>query len=352
MSQRHARRCDGMDHDGQAERTVTRRYFLNEPDDFVIEAAEGLALAHPGIAVEREPLYLYRATPAGGKVALLSGGGTGHEPLHAGFIGPGMLDAAVPGSVFASPTAIQIAAATRRVDTGAGVLHIVKNYTGDVLNFAIAAEICADEGIRVERVLVDDDVATDIAGSRVGRRGTAAALVVEKICGAAAQAGTGLSELKRLGHEVTDKCRSIALALDACTHPGTGRKSFELGPDEVEFGVGIHGERGRSRMPFATANEMLANLLEPLLLALRLKASDSVIAVVNGLGSTHLTEQYLMTRCLHQQLSSRSIEVARILTGSYVTALDMAGISITLTLADERLLRLWDAPVDTPALRW
>lgn len=331
---------------------MSHRYFINDPDEFVVQACEGLTLAHPTIAMEREPLYLYRAKPAANKVALLSGGGTGHEPLHVGFIGTGMLDAAVPGEIFASPNAIQLAAATQRVNGGRGVLHIVKNYTGDVLNFSIAAELAADEGIDVKRVLVDDDVATDIAGSRVGRRGTAATLVVEKICGAAAEAGADLAALVQLGQQVAARSRSMALSLDACTHPGTGKKSFDLAADQIEFGVGIHGERGRSRIGFASADELLAQLLDPLVSAMELKRGDAVIGIVNGLGSTHLTEQYLMTRSLHRQLGGRGIAIARTLTGSYVTALDMSGISITLVQADEEFVRLWDAPVNTPALRW
>lgn len=331
---------------------MSHRYFINDPDEFVLEAAEGLTLAHPEIDWQREPFFLHRRTPAHNKVALLSGGGTGHEPLHAGFIGPGMLDCAVPGAVFASPTAFQINAATQHVDTGQGVLHIVKNYTGDVLNFSIAAEIAADEGIQVARVLVDDDLATDIAGSRTGRRGTAATLVVEKICGAAAEAGMGLEALAELGHDVVARSRSMALSLDACTHPGTGRQSFDLPADQVEFGVGIHGERGRGRIPFDQADALVAQLVAPLVQALALRPDSPVLAIVNGLGATHLTELYLLTRSLHRQLAQRQIPVARTLTGSYVTALDMSGVSITLTRIDEPLLRWWDAAVHTPALRW
>src|SRR5690625_360074 len=338
---------------------MAHRFFSNDPDSFVIEAVEGLTIAHPGIAMERDPLYVYRAERVAdqaqrpfGKVALVSGGGTGHEPLHAGFIGAGMLDAAVPGAVFASPTAIQVAAATQRVAGGGGVLHIIKNYTGDVINFKIAAELCADEGIEVRHVLVADDVATDIADSRVGRRGTGATLVVEKICGAAAEEGADLDKLVQLGEAVGENARSMALALDAGTHPGTGKKSFELGPNEVEFGVGIHGERGRKRIEFGLADDLVAKLLEPLREALALERGDAVIAIVNGLGSTQLTEQYLLTRSLRNLLDDQGIEMRRVLTGSYVTALDMSGISITLVRAQDEFVRLWDAPVNTPALRW
>lgn len=331
---------------------MAHRYFSNDPDEFVSEAVEGLTIAHPTIAMERDPLYVYRAQRPSNKVALLSGGGTGHEPLHAGFIGAGMLDAAVPGAVFASPTAIQVAAATRKVAGERGVLHIIKNYTGDVINFKIAAELCADEGIEVQHVLVADDVATDIAESRVGRRGTGATLAVEKICGAAAEEGADLATLVKLGESVGENARSMALALDACTHPGTGKKSFELAADEVEFGVGIHGERGRKRIPFTAADDLVAQLLDPLREALTLQRGDGVIAIVNGLGSTQLTEQYVLTRALRNLLDGQGIEMQRVLTGSYVTALDMSGISITLVRANDEFLRLWDAPVDTPALRW
>lgn len=331
---------------------MTHRFFMNDPDDFVTEAAEGLALTNPDLVVERTPLFIKRREVPAGKVALVSGGGTGHEPLHAGFVGDGMLDAAVPGAVFASPTAIQVAEATKSVDAGAGVLHIIKNYTGDVLNFNIAAELAADENVQVESVLVDDDVATDIEGSRVGRRGTGSTLIVEKICGAAARRGDSLSELADLGRRVVSHSRSIALALDACTHPITGKKSFELAPDEVEFGVGIHGERGRGRIPFTSANELVEQLLDSLVPAVGVNSGDDVIAFVNGLGATQLTEQYVVTGAVHNSLQKRGINVARTLTGSYVTALDMSGVSITLTRADQEFLELWDAPVTTSGLRW
>lgn len=331
---------------------MAHRYLMNDSEEFVAEAAEGLTLTEPSIVLEREPLYLRRRDLNPQKVGIVSGGGTGHEPLHAGFVGVGMLDAAVPGAVFASPTAGQVAAATRAVDSGRGVLQIVKNYTGDVLNFSIAAEFCEDDGVTVRRVLVDDDVATDIEGSRVGRRGTAATLVVEKLCGAAAEKGLPLDDLVTLGERVVGSTRSMALALDACTHPGTGMKSFELADDEVEFGVGIHGERGRSRVPNEGADALVERLVSPLVEALSLTDSDQVIAIVNGLGATHLTEQYVVTRAVHRALAERGIRIARTLTGSYVTALDMSGVSITLSKADEQMLDLWDAPVKTPGLTW
>lgn len=331
---------------------MARRYLLNDPVDFVVESLEGLVAGNPGLVLEREPLFIRRRELVSKKVGLVSGGGSGHEPLHAGFVGEGMLDVAVPGAVFASPTALQIAKATESADSGAGVLHIVKNYTGDVLNFSIAAELVADAGTQIEQVLVDDDVATDIEGSRVGRRGTGASLVVEKVCGAAAQRGDSLASVAELGREVVGKSRSIALALEACTHPSTGMKSFELAENEVEFGVGIHGERGRSRVAFGSADELVDSLLSVLKEALNLRAGDRVLAFINGLGATHLSEQYLITRAVHQQLDKLGVRIERTLTGSYVTALDMVGISITLTRVDDDFLRLWDAAVNTPALKW
>jgi dihydroxyacetone kinase-like protein len=263
-----------------------------------------------------------------------------------------MLDAAVPGGIFASPTAAQVEAATRAVDRGAGVLHVVKNYTGDLINFGLAAELAADDGIEVERVVVDDDLATDGIEDGPGRRGTAAVIVVEKACGAAAERGAPLAELVALGRRISDGSRTMAVALQAGAHPGQSRPSFELGPDEVEFGVGIHGERGIDRRAFRPAAELAEQLVEPLVGALDLRSGDAVIAIVNGLGSTHPLELSTMFRETTRLLEPRAITVARALVGPYVTSLDMAGCSITLVRADDELLDLWDAPVQTPALRW
>jgi len=338
-----------------AEPSRGRRAFVNDPLDLVAEALEGLALAHPGrLEVHHDPAFVARApdpADAAPRVALVSGGGSGHEPLHTGFVGAGMLDAAVPGAVFTSPTAAQIAAATRAVDRGRGVLHIVKNYTGDVLNFSIAAELAGDDGIAVERVLVDDDLATDREDGP-GRRGTAAVVVVEKVCGAAAARGAPLADVAALGRRVVEAARTMALALEPPTHPGQSRPSFDLEPHEIELGVGIHGERGVGRIPFAGAAELTPRLAEPVLDGLRLGAGDRTIAVVNGLGATHPLELTVVFRELCALLDARGVTVARSLVGSYVTALDMAGCSITLVRADDELLDLWDAPVDTPALRW
>ncbi|MBB5435585.1 dihydroxyacetone kinase subunit DhaK [Nocardiopsis composta] len=327
------------------------RQLVNDPDDLVSEALQGLEQAHPELVRHhRDPDFLTRTKPAD-KVALVSGGGSGHEPLHTGFVGVGMLDAAVPGAVFASPTAYQVRAAIRAADRGRGVLLIIKNYTGDVLNFGIAAELAADEGIEVRTVLVDDDLATE-SDSGPGRRGTAAVVAVEKICGAAAERGASLDELAALAERVTGSARTLALALAACTHPGQRRPSFELADDEVEFGVGIHGERGTGRRPFAPVRELVAGLTAPIVGALGLAAGDSVIAIVNGLGSTHALELSAAHRELRAHLDARGIAVARSLVGSYVTALDMRGCSVTLLRADDELVDLWDAPVRTPSLTW
>jgi dihydroxyacetone kinase-like protein len=330
---------------------VSRRHLINAPDDVVPEALEGLALTYPDL-VTYEPgsaLVLRRVlTP--GKVGLVSGGGSGHEPLHAGFVGTGMLDVAVSGAVFASPTALQIHAGTRAADQGAGVLQIVKNYTGDVLNFQIAGEIAADDGVPVASVLVDDDLAT--TSSKVGRRGTAAVVAVEKICGAAAEAGADLAALAVLGRRVVGSSRSLALALAAGAHPGDAAPAFALPDDLVELGVGIHGERGTGRVPFASADELVDQLVDPLVADLGLDGSGPVIAIVNGLGGTYPIQLSIAARAVHRRLGVHGVRVARSLVGSYVTSLDMHGLSVTLVRADEELLRLWDAPVRTPALTW
>ena len=330
---------------------MSRRQLLNAPEDVVPEALEGLALTHPDL-VTYEPgaalVLRRRFTP--GKVGLVSGGGSGHEPLHAGFVGVGMLDVAVAGAVFASPTALQIHAGTTAAAQGAGVLQVVKNYTGDVLNFQIAREIAADEGVEVAAVLVDDDLAT--TGTKVGRRGTAAVVAVEKVCGAAAEAGADLATLAALGRRVVDASRSLALALEAGTHPGGTEPAFTLPDDLVELGVGIHGERGTGRVPFGRADDLVDQLVGPLVDDLALDGAEPVLAIVNGLGGTSPLQLSVVARRVHRHLATRGVAVARSLVGSYVTSLDMQGVSVTLVRADDELLRLWDAPVRTPALTW
>jgi len=334
---------------------MAHRHFVNDPQRIVEEALEGLELAHGALVRwNREPSFVVRAELGRAeKVGVISGGGSGHEPLHTGFVGLGMLDAAAPGGIFASPTAEQVHGATAAVDRGRGVVHVVKNYTGDVINFGIAAELAAAGGVAVERVLVDDDVATDRAEDEgPGRRGTGATVVVEKACGAAAERGASLEEVAAVGRRVAASARSMAVALSAGTHPGERQPSFELPDDEIELGVGIHGERGVGRVPFAPAAELAPQLVEPVVGALGLARGERVLALVNGLGSTHQLELLVMFREAHRILDRLGIGVARVLVGSYVTSLDMAGCSVTLVRADDELLELWDAPVRTPALVW
>jgi phosphoenolpyruvate---glycerone phosphotransferase subunit DhaK len=333
---------------------VSRRQFVNEPQDFVAEALEGLELAHPSLVRwNRDPSFVIRADDDDAeRVAVISGGGSGHEPLHTGFVGRGMLDAAVPGGIFASPSVLQIKAATDAVHRGRGVVHVVKNYTGDVINFGMAAELAGDDGIEVRSVLVDDDVATDTSDGGPGRRGTAAVIAVEKVCGAAAERGASLDEIAALGARVAGSARTLADALHACTHPGADRPSFDLGDGEIELGVGIHGERGVARQAVAPARELALLLARPVAETLGLERGDRVLAIVNGLGSTTPLELNVVFREVVTFLDGIGVTVARSLVGPYVTSLDMAGCSVTLARMDDELLDLWDAPVRTPALTW
>lgn len=330
------------------------RHIVNRPESAAEEALEGLALTHPQLlAYDRQAGIVTRAHPARNKVGLVSGGGSGHEPLHAGFVGTGMLDVAVPGALFASPTALQVHQGTVAADSGRGVVQIVKNYTGDVLNFQIAGEIAEDDdAVKTEVVLVDDDLATSTDEDGPGRRGTAAVLAVEKICGAAAEAGAELGEVAALGRRVARNARTLSLALTAGTHPGAREAAFVLPEGEVELGVGIHGERGTGRIPFADADTLITQLVDPLTDALGLRRGSSVIAIVNGLGGTCPLELSIAARSVHHRLASLGITVERSLADSYVTSLDMHGVSVTLLPAEDDLLPLWDAPVRTPALTW
>lgn len=325
--------------------------FINDPADVVAQALTGLAAAHPELRVDTEEQYIVRAdAPRPGKVGLVSGGGSGHEPLHGGFVGPGMLDAACPGEVFTSPVPDQILAATKAVDGGAGVVHIVKNYTGDVMNFQLAAELATDEGISVETVLVDDDVAVEDSTWTAGRRGTGATLLVEKVIGARAEEGGKLAEIAALGREVNTASGSFAYALTAVTTPAAGRPGFDLPDDEIEAGVGIHGEPGRRREKLRPAKELTRSALDAILDAKSF--TGPVIVLVNGLGGTPLIELYLIFGEVAAYLEERGVPIARQLVGNYVTSLDMAGMSLTLCQATDEMIRLWDAPVRTPGLRW
>jgi len=328
--------------------------FINGPADVVSDALLGIEAAHPDLRVDHANKIIYRGdAPRPGKVGLISGGGSGHEPLHGGFVGLGMLDAACCGEVFTSPVPDQMLEATRSVDGGAGVLHIVKNYTGDVMNFEMAAELAAAEtGAEVISVVTDDDVAVQDSTWTAGRRGVGVTVLLEKIAGAAAELGRPLKEVADIAREVNANGRSMGVALTSCTVPANGKPTFELGESDIELGVGIHGEPGRRRVPHAPAKEVAAMLVEPVLKDLPFNRGDSVIAFVNGLGGTPLIELYLMYNEVAQILSAHGIGVARSLVGPYITSLDMAGCSVTLLRTSDELLRLWDAPVRTPALRW
>ncbi|KUH38829.1 MULTISPECIES: dihydroxyacetone kinase subunit DhaK [Streptomyces] len=327
------------------------RMLINVPETVVADALRGFAAAHPELTVDVENrVVVRRDAPVAGKVALVSGGGSGHEPLHAGFVGPGMLSAACPGEVFTSPVPDQMVRAAAAVDSGAGVLFVVKNYTGDVLNFDMAAELAEDEGVQVARVLVDDDVAVSDSLYTAGRRGTGATLFVEKIAGAAAEEGAPLERVESIARRVNAASRSFGVALSACSTPAKGGPTFDLPPGELELGVGIHGEPGRERRPMMTSREIADVAVDVVLDDLR--PSGPVLLLVNGMGGTPLLELYGFGAEVHRVLGERGVPVARTLVGSYVTSLDMAGASVTLCRADEELLRLWDAPVRTPALRW
>ncbi|MFC4242476.1 dihydroxyacetone kinase subunit DhaK [Gryllotalpicola reticulitermitis] len=327
--------------------------LINRPDDVLADSLVGYASAHPEVRVDHERRIVYRTEPKErGKVAVVSGGGTGHEPLHGGYVGRGMLDAAVAGEVFTSPTPDQVAAAIAGVDGGAGVLQIVKNYTGDVMNFDMAAELAAAEtGVQVETVLVADDVAVEDSLFTAGRRGVGTTVLVEKIVGAAAEEGRDLASLAALGRRVSESGRSMGMALTSCTVPAAGKPTFELPDDEMEIGVGIHGEPGRHREKVGPASEIAKLLVEPVLDDLDFTGAP-VIALLNGLGGTPLIELYLMYGEVAKLLEAAGVTVARRLVGNYITSLDMAGSSLTLLRADDELLSLWDAPVVTPGLRW
>src|ERR687893_2720946 len=328
---------------------------INAPERVVEDMLRGMERAHGGlIRVIPEANVVVRAdAPVEGKVALVSGGGSGHEPLHGGFVGLGMLDAACAGAVFTSPVPDQMAAATRAVDGGAGVLHIVKNYTGDVMNFEMAAELVEmEEGTEVRAVVTNDDVAVTDSLYTAGRRGVGVTVLLEKIVGAAAEQGRSLPELADLATRVNDSGRSMGMALTSCTVPAAGKPTFTLGEDEMEIGIGIHGEPGRSRVPLAPAREIAAQLVDPILADLPYAAGDAVIAFLNGMGGTPLLELYVMYAEVAALLEGAGITVARSLVGNYMTSLDMAGCSVTLLRVDDELLGLWDAPVHTPGLRW
>src|SRR6187200_707375 len=327
--------------------------LINSPDDVVRDALRGMEAAHGDrLRISYDPYMVVRKdAPVQGKVGIISGGGSGHEPMHGGFVGPGMLDAACPGEVFTSPTPDQMLEATKAVNGGAGVLHVVKNYTGDVMNFDMAADMGKAEDIEVESVLTNDDVAVQDSLYTAGRRGVGVTVLLEKICGGAADDGRSLHEVAELGRRVNANGRSMGMALTPCITPGSGEPSFELADDEMEIGIGIHGEPGRYREKLAPASDIVDRLATAIVEDLPYESGDKVLAFVNGMGGTPLIELYIVFRELNRFLGDRGITIERQLIGNYITSLEMAGCSITLLRLDDELTRLWDAPCETPALR-
>ncbi|WP_309069222.1 dihydroxyacetone kinase subunit DhaK [Microbacterium sp.] len=325
--------------------------LINSPDTVLADALRGVAAAHPELSVDLENRVVAAPRSETPRVALVSGGGSGHEPLHSGFVGEGMLAAACAGEIFTSPTPDQMLAAAQQVSSGAGVLFVVKNYTGDVLNFEMAADLAREEGIEVESVVVADDVSVEDSTWTAGRRGVGTTVIVEKIAGAAAAEGRALADVKAVAERVSAAGRSMGVALTSCTVPAVGKPSFDLPEDEMEVGVGIHGEPGRHREPLASAHDIAGTIVDAILSDLDFTGAP-VIALLSGLGGTPLIELYALYGEIAALLEQRGITVARSLVGDYITSLDMAGASLTLVRADDELLGLWDAPVETAALRW
>ena len=325
--------------------------FMNAVNDILNESLRGFAAAHADIvSLHRNPVFVTRAgSPKQGKVALISGGGSGHEPLHAGFVGRGMLDAACPGQVFTSPTPDQMAATATAVDGGAGVLFIVKNYSGDMMNFEMGADMAS---VANATVVTNDDVAVENSTYTTGRRGVAGTVVVERIVGAVAEDGADLAACKALGERVNQATRSMGVALTSCTVPAAGRPTFEIGENEMEIGVGIHGEPGRRRVALVPADEVVRGMMDAIVSDLAPKAGAPLLLLVNGFGGTPLMELYLMYDAARRFCAGRNLTVARSLVGNYTTSLDMAGCSITLSQFDDELIGLWDKPLHTAALRW
>ncbi len=324
--------------------------FLNDPRNALAESLRGFAHCHAAqVTLNEKPRYIRRRRPNPAKVGIVAGGGSGHEPMHAGFVGLGMLDAAVPGEVFSSPSPDQILAAAQSVEGEPGVLFIVKNYSGDVMNFEMAMEM---HGGANRRVLIEDDVAVDASTYSVGRRGVAGTLVVEKAVGAAAEAGADLERCVRIAEDAAARTRSMGVALGGCRVPTADRPNLELPPGQIELGVGIHGEPGRRRMPLQGADDIMSELLGPVLKDLNTDSGEPVLLFVNGFGGTPLMELYILYDAARRILAGLNVAIARSLVGSYVTSLEMPGASVTLTRLSAPLMALWDAPVSTPALRW
>ena len=328
--------------------------LINKAENVVREELEGIAYAHADLVkVHYDPNFIVRTdAPIKDKVGVISGGGSGHEPMHGGFVGMGMLDAACPGAVFTSPTPDQMLEATKAVSGGAGVLHIVKNYTGDIMNFEMAAELGRAEGIEVEAVVTDDDVAVKDSLYTAGRRGVGVTVLAEKLCGAAAEQKRSLKEVADVCRKAKDMGRSMGMALTSCIVPHVGKPTFDLPADEMEIGIGIHGEPGRTRMPLKSADEVVEILMEPIISDIPYKQGDEVLLFVNGLGGTPLIELYIVYRKAYEIAEKHGIKVVRNLIGPYITSLEMAGTSITMLKMDDDMIKLWDAPVKTPGLRW
>ena len=324
--------------------------IMNRVDDFLTESLAGFATAHSDVVtLNSEPIFVRRRQLTQGKVALISGGGSGHEPLHAGFVGYGMLDVACPGQVFTSPTPDQMLGAVQVADTGAGVLFIVKNYSGDVMNFEMAAEMCDAKNAMV---LVNDDVAVENSSHTTGRRGVAGTVIVEKVVGSLAETGADLERCKALGERVIERTASMGVAFTSCIVPAAGTATFRVGDDEMEVGVGIHGEPGRRRARLASADTISSELLETIVADLEPANGAELLLLVNGLGGTPLGELYLLFNSARQWLERKGLTVARSLIGNVTTSLEMAGASLTLCVLDDEIKRHWDSPVHTPALRW
>ena len=328
--------------------------LINDPSKTVIEALKGMEAAHGDIIrVNYEPAFIARkAPPRKGKVAVISGGGSGHEPMHGGFVGLGMLDAACPGEVFTSPTPDQMEAATKAVNAGGGVIHLVKNYTGDIMNFQMAADICAADNIKVESIVIADDVAVENSLYTAGRRGVGSTVLTEKIIGASAERGDPLETVVKYANYCKDWGRSMGIALTSCTLPAVGKPIFEIGDDEIEFGVGIHGEPGRERIKIKPAGDLMAMLFEPVARDLSLKQGEEIILFVNGMGGTPLIELYVLYNAAFELAKKNGIKIVRNLVGNYITSLEMQGFSVTMMKVNADILKLWDAPVLTPGLRW
>ncbi|MCT8267805.1 dihydroxyacetone kinase subunit DhaK [Afifella sp. JA880] len=350
--------------------------LINNAEDVTLEQLKGFGLAHPEIEVHFDPNYVAVAGGVQNRVAVVSGGGAGHEPLHGGYVGMGMLDAACPGQTFTSPTPDQMYEAGKAVNGGKGILQIIKNYTGDVLNFRMAADLLRDEGIEVRNVVIDDDVALKDSLYTAGRRGLGTTVIAEKVCGAASQEGYDLDQLAALCKKVNIHGKSMGMALTPCTTPQNGTPSFELADNEMEIGIGIHGEPGTERMPVKSADEITEILATRILedgaytreltewdsekgdwvdvevKDITFQSGDEAIAIVNSMGATPISELYTVYAKLAEVAEKHGVKIVRKLIGHYITSLEMAGVSITLVKADEEILRLYDAPVNTPALRW